>query len=189
MKALEIKAVFLDRDGVLIHDVHFLSDINDVMIYEDVIESLKRLKENDYLLILITNQSGVARGYFDEDFVNKTHEYLNRKFAEDNVQLDGVYYCPHHVDGKPPYNKKCSCRKPEPGLIKQAKIDFDIDLSKSYMIGDKLCDVELAINSGVRGILVETGKGASEKAEVLQSYPETTIVPNFSGAVDYILKK
>lgn len=181
------KAVFIDRDGTLIKEVNYLADLNQVDIYQDVPDALKRLQQEGYLLIIITNQSGVARGYFDEEFVQQAYERINKNLASSGVKLDAVYYCPHHLDGKAPYNISCNCRKPAPGMILDAVSDLQIDLNRSYVIGDKLCDIELAINAHVAGILVETGYGAELAKTIKQKYPNTPICPSFSTAVDIIL--
>lgn len=187
MSQQENKAVFLDRDGVLIHDVNYLSDINDIKYYDDVVSGLRLLKENGFLLIMVTNQSGVARGYFDEAFVNLTHKTINDYFKNHQCKLDGIYYCPHHVDGKPPYDIDCQCRKPLTGMVQSAVRDFNINLADSYLIGDKKSDIELAFNAEIEGILVETGKGKAEKVKVEESFPTTTVVATFSDATSIIL--
>ncbi len=182
-------AIFLDRDGVLIHEVCYLSDLREIRMYEDVPSGLKRLKRSGYKLIVITNQSGVARGYFRESFVHRSFEKINRILAQDCVQLDAMYYCPHHPDGRRPYKIRCDCRKPEPGMIRAARREHNIDLARSYMLGDKICDIELALNANVKGILLETGFGSQQSARVGSRFPKTPIFPNFSQAVNFILKE
>ncbi len=182
------RAVFLDRDGVLIKDVNYLSRLEDISIYDDVPEGLISLKKNGFKLIMITNQSGVARGFFDESFVYETYNFLNNIFSKSGVSLDDLYFCPHHQQGKPPYNIKCDCRKPAPGMIEKASKKHGIDCQRSFMLGDKKSDVELAYNSGTRGILLRTGKGDSEAASVAELYPEVPILDTFSDAIDFILK-
>jgi len=180
------KAVFLDRDGVLIHDVHYLSNLDQIRFYPDVPTGLWRLQELGYRLIVVTNQSGVARGYFTEALVKESFAVMNRCLISDNVQLDGFYYCPHHPTGIPPYNLDCNCRKPRTGMIDQAVNDFGIDRTHSYMIGDKLCDIAMAVNAHLKGILLTTGYGCSEKDSVSRQYPLVPILSSFSQAVDWI---
>ncbi len=182
----ENKAVFLDRDGVLIEDVHYLSKLEQVSIYEDVPKSLSLLKKKGFKLILISNQSGVARGYFDEAFVKETHKYLNRLLEQHDVKLDAEYYCPHHVDGQNPYNIDCNCRKPAPGMVLQATQEHNINLALSFVIGDKTSDIELAENTGCKGILVTTGHGCEHSSKVQTKYPHIPIVNSFSDAVSFI---
>ncbi len=185
----ENKAILLDRDGVIIHDVHYLSQLDQIIFYEDVANGLTRLKNAGYLLIVVTNQSGVARGYFDEEFVKETHQAINQALSKKGVSIDAFYYCPHHVDGKTPYNDKCFCRKPQTGMILSAKNEYNIDIENSIMIGDKISDVELAINANMEGILLETGQGMQHCKKVAECYPQITIKKNFSEAVDMILTK
>ncbi len=142
---MEVKAVFLDRDGTIIEDVHYLSRLEDIKLMPLAKEGLALLKECGYKLIVVTNQSGIGRGYFSEEFVKKTHDVLNGML--DNM-IDAFYFCPH----KPEDN--CSCRKPKPGMIEQAIGDFGIDRSKSYVVGDKETDVELGLNAGITPLLV-----------------------------------
>ncbi len=181
------RAVFLDRDGVLIHDVHYLSDLGQIRLYSDVPSSLIRLKAAGFLLIVVTNQSGIARGYFDEEFVGKCHVELNNIFLQQNIQLDAWYYCPHHPDGDKPYNQVCDCRKPAAGMIDKATKEFDIDCKKSFVIGDKISDVELAVNTNASGILLKTGHGIKHSKAVSVKYPKIPIFDTFSEAVDFII--
>lgn len=181
------KTVFLDRDGVLIHDVHYLANLADIQFYPDVPAGLRRLKTAGFQLVVITNQSGVARGYFPISFVETCHKEMNRILESHQASLDALYFCPHHVDGQPPLNIHCHCRKPAPGLIYMAQNDLDIDLDRSYMIGDKTSDIELAINAGVAGILLTTGQGEQAVDHIRRTYPAIPVCSSFTGAVDRIL--
>lgn len=183
----EKPAVFLDRDGVLIEDAHYLSDLSQVEVYEDVPQGLLKLKNAGFFLVVVTNQSGIARGYFNDDFVNKTHRYLSDIFANSGVSIDQYYFCPHHIDGQPPLNIKCECRKPATGMIQNAAKDFPIDIASSFVVGDKISDIELGINCGANSLLVKTGKGAKHAVEVQKRYPQIPIFENFSRVVDYIV--
>lgn len=143
-------AVFVDRDGTIIEDVEYLSDIGDLRPIPGASESLKRLRQAGFLVILVTNQSGVARGYFDEAFVRKTHQVLEEIL---DFRFDSIYFCPHGP------NQGCICRKPATGMIDLAFRDFPIQRERSIVIGDKPADIELARNAGMLGILVQTGQG------------------------------
>jgi histidinol-phosphate phosphatase family protein len=150
------KAVFLDRDGTICEDVNYLSRAKDLRIFPFVAEAIKLLNNNNFLVILITNQSGIARGYFDENTLCEIHEKLVSELALQGAALDQIYFCPHNTDDN------CKCRKPKIGMIEQATEDFAIDLEKSWTIGDKAIDVELGFNAGTKTTLVLTGYGRKE---------------------------
>lgn len=154
------KAVFLDRDGVLNHDSGYVYKTDDLIVLPGVSESLKALKENGYLLIVITNQSGVARGMYSMNQVATFHDHLRQTIKSlGGPDFDGIYVCPHHPKGSDSnYAYECSCRKPAPGLILEAIKDFGIDPAASWMIGDKDSDAQAAKSAGVRAILIESAK-------------------------------
>lgn len=147
------RAVFLDRDGTLIVDQHYLSDPDKVIILPGVIETLTALQIADFALIVVSNQSGVGRGYFPRQVVDLINERVARLLADRGVKIDGWYYCPHAPDAR------CRCRKPAPGLLEEAAADLDIDLRRSYVIGDKISDCELVETAGLRaGVLLQAGR-------------------------------
>ncbi|MCL2328893.1 MAG: HAD family hydrolase [Bacteroidetes bacterium] len=144
------KAVFLDRDGV-INDgtLYYTYKIEDFKFNADVFESLQLLVQAGFLLVVVSNQGGVARGIYSDADVNKVHEYMRQELLKHGIPLAGIYYCPHHSDVS-----NCDCRKPKPGMIKQAIQDLNIDPRQSYMIGDSKRDIKAAEAAGVRGILI-----------------------------------
>ena len=145
------KAVFLDRDGVINFDPgDYTYKLEEFKINKGIIQNLKRLHENGYLLILITNQGGISKKIYTHNHVEAIHKYLAEKLNKVNVQLAEIYYCPHHS-----INEKCICRKPNSLMIEKALARFNIDPNKSYMIGDKIRDVEAAEKAGVKGIKIE----------------------------------
>lgn len=147
------KAVFFDRDGTLNEEVHYLHKIEDFKWIEGAIDAIKYCNDNGYLAIVITNQSGVARGYYPESDIMKLYDWMNADLAKHGAHLDGVYYCPHHPTGKvKEYAIDCNCRKPKPGMLFKAQKDHNIDLKSSYLIGDGVRDVECAEAAGVKGI-------------------------------------
>jgi D-glycero-D-manno-heptose 1,7-bisphosphate phosphatase len=158
------KAVFLDRDGTICEDVNYLSRAEDLRIFPFAAEAIKLLNKNNFLVILITNQSGIARGYFDEHTLREIHKKLVSELASHNATLDQIYFCPHNK------GDNCNCRKPKIGMIEKATKDFAIDLEKSWTIGDKAIDVELGFNAGTKTALVLTGYGRKE-IEKLQLKP------------------
>lgn len=156
------RAVFLDRDGTINEEVGYLSRLEELKIFDNAAEAIRRLREQGFLAVVITNQSGVARGFFGEDFILTVHDRINEFLAERGTRLDAIYYCPHHPKyGNEKYRKACSCRKPEPGLLLKAAEEMDIDLEKSYMVGDMPRDIDTARRVGAKGILVKTGYGRS----------------------------
>jgi len=154
------KAVFLDRDGTINEEVEYLSDLKEFKLLPKVARAIKLLNDHGFKVIVITNQAGVARGYFGEDKVEEIHQEMKRQLREKRAHLDGIYYCPHHpTEGMEKYKKNCWCRKPNPGMLEKAAKDFDLDLGKSYVIGDQLTDIELGNNAGCETVLVLTGCG------------------------------
>jgi D,D-heptose 1,7-bisphosphate phosphatase len=152
------KAVFIDRDGTLIKDIPYNAEPAFIQFLPQAIEALVKLKKNNFLLILVSNQSGVARGFFTIDDVEKMHGAIQQQLSQHNIQFDAMYYCPHHPDGKiQKYKIECDCRKPKPGLILQATSEHGIDLSNSWMIGDILNDVEAGNAAGCKAILLDNG--------------------------------
>ena len=157
------RAVFIDRDGTLSEEVGYVNHPTRFRLFPYAAEAIKLLHESGWLAIVITNQAGVARGYFSEEMVNAVHEILSSELQTAGTFIDAIYYCAHHPTvGDAPYRHDCDCRKPKPGLIFRAAKDFDIDLKNSWMIGDRYSDVELAHNGGVRSALVMSGYGRGE---------------------------
>ena len=157
-------AIFLDRDGVINEDTGYVSQVDDFHFLPGVIEALQLLKKKGYLLIVVTNQSGIARGYFSEDdFMNLT-EWMDWSLADRDVDLDGIYFCPHHPDHGAP----CDCRKPAPGMLLLAQQELSIDMAHSCMVGDKPSDLKAAINAGVgHKVMVRTGKAVTDEGNTL----------------------
>jgi D-glycero-D-manno-heptose 1,7-bisphosphate phosphatase len=144
-------AVFLDRDGTLMQDVDYCGDPNDVHVFEGATEALRRLNQAGYKLVVITNQSGIGRGYFSEQQYESVEQELTRQLGEGLIAA--TYYCPHLP------TDRCECRKPSANMVVRAARDLDLDLSKSFFVGDKRTDIECGQNAGVKTILVRTGYG------------------------------
>lgn len=158
------KAAFIDRDGVINEERNYVYRIEDFIMLPGVPEGLALLRDAGYLLIVVTNQAGIARGYYDHAAVETLHDHLRAQLRTEGVELDAIYLCPHHPLGSvPEYAIACDCRKPAPGLLLQAAQDFAVDLSASILIGDKLSDIEAGRRAGVRSaVLVESGHAISE---------------------------
>ncbi len=152
VKILE-QAVFIDRDGTLIEEVNYLSSLSQVKIYPFSFDAVKILNALDYKVIIVSNQSGVGRGYFTEDFVKKTNRYIIDEFAKNGALIDDSFFCPHLP------SDNCSCRKPKSLMFINAKKIYNIDLTKSFMIGDNITDSEAAKGVGAFPIHVLTGHG------------------------------
>ncbi len=156
-------AIFIDRDGTLSHEVGYLNHPSRYRLYPFAVDAVRLINRSGYLAVLVTNQAGVARGYFAEPMIDKVHAQIRTAMARGDARLDGIYYCPHHPSvGQPPYRLDCDCRKPKPGLILRAQADLDIDLGASYVIGDRPSDLTLAWNVGARAVFVKTGYGLGE---------------------------
>ncbi len=174
------KAVFLDRDGTLIVNRHYGSEPDGIQFLDGVVEGLLALRDAGYKLFLVSNQSGVARGYFDEAAVSRMHDRLQRMLDQYGAALDGLEYCPHHPEGDTsPYAVECTCRKPEPGMIRRAARKHGVNLSASWMIGDIEADIEAGRRSGARTVLV----GPEPSLE-----PPDFRAEDFAGAVRHILQ-
>src|SRR3990172_7849078 len=137
-------AVLMDRDGTINEEVGYLDRLERLVIYPQAGAAIQRLNECGLRTLVVTNQSGVARGYFTEDFLIGLHRRLQELLAREQAFLDAIYYCPHHPQGRGDYGRSCRCRKPEPGMLLRAAGDFAIDLGRSYLIGDTLKDIETA---------------------------------------------
>ena len=157
------RAVFIDRDGTISEEVGYINHPSRFSLFPYAPAAIKHLNENGWLAIVITNQAGVARGYFSEDMIQTVHERMTKQLESGGAKLDAVYYCAHHPSvGDPPYRFECDCRKPKPGLISRAAQDFDIGLEESWVVGDRYSDVELARNAGVKSAFVMSGYGRGE---------------------------
>ncbi|TSD63342.1 HAD family hydrolase [Inquilinus sp. KBS0705] len=155
---MENKAIFLDKDGTLIFDIPYNVDPELITLQPNIIEGLKQLKEEGYLLIIVSNQSGVARGYFTEDKLLDVENKLWQLFTYNNLDLSGFYYCPHHPQGTVAgYNINCDCRKPAPGMLIKAAAEHQVDLGRSWMIGDILNDAEAGNRAGCKTVLIDNG--------------------------------
>ncbi|HET8644723.1 MAG TPA: HAD family hydrolase [Vicinamibacteria bacterium] len=156
-------AIFMDRDGTLADEVGYVNDVSRFRLYPWAVEAVRLVNRSGHLAVMVTNQAGVARGYFPEPAVAEVHERVAAAMAGGAARLDGIYYCPHHPQaGQAPYRQDCDCRKPRPGLLTRAAADLDIDLSRSWVVGDRQGDLEVAWAVGARGAMVRTGYGRGE---------------------------
>lgn len=157
------RAVFIDRDGTISEEVGYVNHPSRYRVFPYSAEAVRALNDAGWLAVLVTNQAGVARGYFAEEMIGAVHDLLRGELERGGARLDAVHYCPHHPSlGAPAYRVSCDCRKPRPGLIRRAAEELGIDLAASWMVGDRYGDVELARNAGLRSALVLSGYGLGE---------------------------
>ena len=157
------KAVFLDRDGTINEEQGYINHFSRFKLFDFTLKAIKILNDIGYKVFVVTNQSGLARGYFSESLLNKIHEDLLNNAIKEKARIDKIYYCPHHVNGVvEKYSIECDCRKPKPGMILTAKNEFNIYLQDSYFIGDRYKDIQLAHSTGLKSLLVMTGYGLGE---------------------------
>jgi D-glycero-D-manno-heptose 1,7-bisphosphate phosphatase len=160
------RAVFLDRDGTLNREIDHLHRVEDLELLPGTATALAHLHEAGFLLVVVTNQSAVARGLLTLPMLEEIHAELQRRLTAAGAPLDALYYCPHHPDeGDPPFRCRCDCRKPAPGMLHRAAADLGIDLAASYMVGDTLTDLQAGWAAGCRAVLVRTGYGAATMRE------------------------
>ncbi|MBI3650506.1 MAG: D-glycero-beta-D-manno-heptose 1,7-bisphosphate 7-phosphatase [Acidobacteria bacterium] len=182
-------AIFLDRDGTINEDIGYAAHPDELVIYPYAAEAIRRINEAGWKVIVITNQSGIARGLLDEAMLDKIHERLQAELAKDGAHLDAIYYCPHHPRiGDERFRQVCACRKPQIGMLERAAHEHGIDLATSLVIGDKASDINLASNAGAQGVLVRTGYGNETLAHIERwpCYP-SLVAENLLDAVTRIL--
>jgi D-glycero-D-manno-heptose 1,7-bisphosphate phosphatase len=182
-------AVFLDRDGTLIEEVGYLDRPERVTLYPWSTAAISALNRAGLAVVLTSNQSGVARGFFSEEVVQAVHDRIAQQLAEGGARIDAYYYCPHHPDGKVAgYARVCDCRKPKRGLVDRAVQELGIDPARSFAVGDRWLDVALARSVGGRGVLVRTGYGAMEETRQPPGLEADAVVNNLIEAVGWILR-
>ena len=182
-------AVFLDRDGTLIEEVGYLDRPERVELYPYSADAIRALNRAGLRIVLVTNQSGVARGFFAESMVQAVHTHIERLLAQAGAHIDAYYYCPHHPDGRvAEYARACECRKPGRALVDRAARELGIDPAQSFTVGDRWLDVAVARRVGGRGILVRTGYGVTEETRPPEGLAADVVVDNLIGATSWILE-
>jgi D-glycero-D-manno-heptose 1,7-bisphosphate phosphatase len=157
------RAIFIDRDGTLNEDVGYITEISKFRLFDFAAESIKLINDAGWYAVVITNQAGIARGDYTEEFLAQIHTQMESSLLSRGARLDAIYYCPHHPDfGVPPYRQDCNCRKPKPGLVEKAAQVLSLDLKECYVIGDRNRDVETGHAVGARSVMVMTGYGREE---------------------------
>lgn len=182
-------AVFLDRDGTLIEERGYLDRIEQLEVFPWAPDAIRLLNRAGFAVVVVTNQSGIGRGMFDESFVGELHAAIDARLAAGNARIDRYYFCPHHPDAVlERYRQVCRCRKPGSGMIEQACRDLEIDLQRSVMVGDKWVDVACGHAAGTRGVLVRTGYGADHETRPPAGARADAILDNLMEAVGWTLR-
>lgn len=189
--AMKNRAVFLDRDGTINKDVGYPNSFSLIEIFSYSYEAVRKINEADFLAVIVTNQSGIGRGYIEERNLHDIHQKMIRAFEQQGAHFDGIYYCPHYEDSdQPEYRRDCSCRKPNSGMASQAAKDLNIDTSQSYMVGDKVEDILFGKNIKAVPILVLTGFGQKSLPKLKENRVEPAYVAHdLLDAVGWILER
>jgi D-glycero-D-manno-heptose 1,7-bisphosphate phosphatase len=181
-------AVFLDRDGVLLYDAGFLARLEDLRWYSCAIDAVRFLNRAGFLVFVATNQGGIGLGLYSERFVRSTHDAMARSLEAGGARVDGWFFCPHHpratIDA---LRTTCDCRKPEPGMVRAAQSTHPIDVTRSFVVGDKATDMGLADRVGAQGVLVRTGQGEAELARAGGTIQPAWIAPDLMAATAWII--
>src|SRR4029077_5591342 len=181
-------AFFLERDGTLIADVIYVDRVDQMAFFPWTVDTIRALNRAGLAVVVVTNQSGIARGLFTEAFVEETHRHLTARLQAGGARVDAYYYCPHHPRGTvDPYSRRCDCRKPGRELVDRAARDLGLDPERSFVVGDKWLDVQLARAVGARAILVRTGTGAVEERRPPIGVTADAVVDNLAAAASWIL--
>jgi D-glycero-D-manno-heptose 1,7-bisphosphate phosphatase len=191
MKTDKLPTVFIDRDGTINTEAGYINHIDNFELYPFVHQAIRLLNEHNILVVVITNQAGIARGYFPEILLKKVHKKMEDELTKKGAKVDAIYYCPHHTSSKiPEFAIDCNCRKPKPGMILQAIKESPVDTDKMFMVGDRFSDIKIGKNTGCKTIMVKTGYGKGElelnpNSEIIADY----IVDNLLDSVLLILKE
>ena len=182
-------AVFLDRDGTLLEEAGYLDRLERLVFFPFAIDAVRLLNRGGFAVVIITNQSGVGRGMYEESFVIRAHQVMEERVEAGGARIDGYYYCPHHPGAElEKYRRDCDCRKPRAGMLREAAADLDLDLSRSFTVGDKWTDVEVAGGVGAKGILVRTGYGRSSELMPRSGVQPVAILDDLISAAGWILR-
>jgi D-glycero-D-manno-heptose 1,7-bisphosphate phosphatase len=183
-------AAFLDRDGTILEEAGYLDRLERLAFFPYAIDAIRLLNRAGFAVVVITNQSGVGRGLYEESFVHRVHKVMDERIGAGGGRIDGYYYCPHHPNAEiEKYRRDCECRKPGSGMLRQAASELGLDLSQSFTVGDKWSDVRAGVAAGTRSVLVRTGYGrASEETPVTDVQP-SAIVDDLVSAAAWMLRR
>ena len=183
------RAVFVDRDGTMIEDVGYLDRIERLKLFPYTVDAIRLLNRAGFTVVVVTSQAGVANGIVTEEFLLQTHDSIGRTVADAGGRIDAFYYCPHLPTAAiAKYRTDCDCRKPKPGMIHSAARDLSLDVSRSYVVGDRWRDIEMGQAAGATAILVETGYGKTQASRRPDNIKPVTVVANLIEATAWILR-
>jgi D-glycero-D-manno-heptose 1,7-bisphosphate phosphatase len=181
-------AVFIDRDGTLIEETGYLSTLERLVFFPYSIDAVRQLNRGGFAVVVITNQAGIARGIVDESFVGEAHRHIDSRLRAGGAAVAGYYYCPHHPEGiVEAFRVRCDCRKPQPGMLLRAAAELQIDLARSFTVGDRWQDVRAGAAAGTRTVLVRTGYGRDAERQPGDGAAAGRIADNLAAAVAWIL--
>ena len=183
------RAVFVDRDGTMIEDVGYLDRLERLKLFPYTVDAVRVLNRAGFKVIVVTSQNGVAQGVLTEEFLGEAHAHLSKLFETAGAKIDGFYYCPHSTHAVVErYRTDCECRKPKPGMILAAARDHALDISRSFVVGDRWRDIEMGLNAGTTAVLVETGYGRTEAARRPAHIPTVPVAGTLIEAASWILR-
>lgn len=184
------RAVFLDRDGTIVEESGYLDRLERLVFFPYSVDAIRLLNRGGFKIIVVTNQAGIARGIVRESFVGEAHRHIAQRVEAGGARIDAFYYCPHYPSGVvEQYRKACDCRKPQPGMLRQAAADLGLDLWRSFGVGDRWHDVAAAQAVGATGVLVRTGLGRREEANPEAGTRPAVIVDDLAAATAWILEQ
>lgn len=185
-------AVFLDRDGTVNEQMGYINHISRFHLLPNAAKAIKLLNDQDVPVIIVSNQSGLARGYFPKELLVEVHEKMNVLLNQEGASIDGLYYCPHHPEAKEEeFRQACSCRKPKTGMLKQAAEELNLDLAKSFLVGDRWSDIKCAQGAGCTPVLVLTGYGRGDQKYIgpTQDIQPSFVAEDLLQAAEWIIKQ
>ncbi|HEU4891763.1 MAG TPA: HAD family hydrolase [Vicinamibacterales bacterium] len=183
------RAVFLDRDGTIIEEAGYPDRLDRILFYPFSVDAVRTLNAGGFVVVVVTNQSGIARGIVPEPFVGEAHEFISDRMRAGGARIDAFYYCRHHPGAIDPALRACDCRKPQPGLMRQAAADLGLDLSRSFVVGDRWKDLGAGQPDRIRGVLVRTGVGLDQEQDAAERVPGSIIVDDLAAAAAWILQQ
>ena len=182
------RAVFIDRDGTLVEEAGYLNHLDRLVFFPFTVDAVRQLNRAGFAVVVVTNQAGIARGIVPERFVATAHDAISQRLAAGGARIDGFYHCPHHPDGIiESLRVTCDCRKPQPGLFRQAAADLDLDLERSVTVGDRWHDLQAGRAVGTATVLVRTGYGSADELAPREGITADVIVDNLAAAAAWII--